>query len=128
MFAGFSFLTTLIREIVKDMQDIDGDRNEGANTIPIAMSFSGAKWISILLTIGLMIGVGMMQSIRFSSGDQITFYYLIAGVQIPSLVLIVLLFTGQTPADMKAPSRLVKLIMLGGILSMLTLRHSFLDA
>ena len=128
MFAGFSFLTTLIREIVKDMQDIDGDRDEGANTIPIAMSFSGAKWLSILLTMGLMIGVGMMQSIRFSSGDQITFYYLIAGVQIPGLVLIVLLFTGQTPADMKAPSSLVKLIMLGGILSMLTLRYSFLDA
>ena len=128
MFAGFSFLTTLIREIVKDMQDIDGDRDEGANTIPIAMSFSSAKWLSILLTMGLMIGVGMMQSIRFSSGDQITFYYLIAGVQIPGLVLIVLLFTGQTPADMKAPSSLVKLIMLGGILSMLTLRYSFLDA
>ncbi|MFT5278460.1 MAG: 4-hydroxybenzoate polyprenyltransferase [Bacteroidia bacterium] len=128
MFAGFSFVTTLIREIIKDMQDMDGDRNEGANTIPIALGFSGAKWISILLTITLMVGVGMMQSIRFSSGDQITFYYLIAGVQIPSLVLIVLLFTGQIPSDMKAPSKLVKLIMLGGILSMLTLRYSFLNA
>ncbi|MFT4682386.1 MAG: 4-hydroxybenzoate polyprenyltransferase, partial [Flavobacteriales bacterium] len=128
MFAGFSFVTTLIREIIKDMQDMDGDRKEGANTIPIALGFSGAKWISILLTITLMVGVGMMQSIRFSSGDQITFYYLIAGVQIPSLVLIVLLFTGQIPSDMKAPSKLVKLIMLGGILSMLTLRYSFLNA
>ena len=128
MFAGFSFLTTLIREIIKDMQDIDGDREEGANTIPIAVGFSGAKWTSILLTVVLMVGIGMMQSIRFSSGDQITFYYLIAGVQIPALVLIVLLFTSQTPADMKAPSSLVKLIMLGGILSMLTLRYSFLNA
>ena len=128
MFAGFSFLTTFIRELIKDCQDADGDRNEGAETVPLKIGLPATKWISILLTAGLMIGVGYLQSTRFGAGDSLTFYYLIAGVQIPSIVLITLLFTAQIPSDMKAPSTLVKIVMLGGLLSMLTLRYSFLNA
>ena len=128
LFAGFSFLTTLIRELIKDCEDMDGDRNEGAETVPLTLGLSTTKWIILFLVIILMVGVGYMQSLRFSAGDQITFYYLIAGTQIPALVLITLLFNAKTPRDMKAPSALVKVIMLGGILSMLTLRYSFLNA
>jgi geranylgeranylglycerol-phosphate geranylgeranyltransferase len=31
----FAFLMTMAREIVKDMEDVEGDKNEGATTLPI---------------------------------------------------------------------------------------------
>ncbi len=46
VYLGFyAFLTTMMREIVKDMEDIKGDEIEGANTLPIAY---GMKSSSIL--------------------------------------------------------------------------------
>ena len=125
LFAGFSFLTTLIRELIKDCEDMDGDRKVEAETVPLIVGLSTTKWIIATLMLILMLGVGYMQSTRFGAGDELTFYYLIAAVQIPALILLVLLFTVKVPSDMKAPSMLVKIIMLGGILSMLTLRYSF---
>lgn len=128
VFAGFSFLTTLIREIIKDMQDMSGDSEAGAATLPITIGLKPTKWLAIFLVILLIIAVGWLQFIRSNGGDQLTFYYLLIAVQIPSLVLIVLLSTSHRPQDMKAPSRLVKLIMITGILCMFTLRYSFINA
>ena len=34
-FALFAFLTTLIREIIKDMEDCEGDRETGRKTLPV---------------------------------------------------------------------------------------------
>jgi len=46
IYLGFyAFLTTMMREIVKDMEDVEGDKEEGANTLPIAY---GMKTSSIL--------------------------------------------------------------------------------
>ncbi|HEX8356119.1 MAG TPA: geranylgeranylglycerol-phosphate geranylgeranyltransferase, partial [Segetibacter sp.] len=36
LYAGFAFVISLIREVVKDMEDIEGDRRFGCNTMPIA--------------------------------------------------------------------------------------------
>ena len=35
IYAGFSFITTLIREIIKDLEDMEGDQKIGANTLAI---------------------------------------------------------------------------------------------
>ncbi len=37
LYAGFAFYINLIREIVKDLQDINGDRKGGVQTIPILL-------------------------------------------------------------------------------------------
>ena len=34
-YAFFAFLISLVREVIKDMEDIDGDREFGCNTLPI---------------------------------------------------------------------------------------------
>ncbi|SFC04995.1 geranylgeranylglycerol-phosphate geranylgeranyltransferase [Halobiforma haloterrestris] len=48
-------IATLTREIVKDVEDLEGDREEGLNTLPIAVGEQRALWIAaILLTIGVL--------------------------------------------------------------------------
>lgn len=127
-FAGFSFITTLIREMIKDIQDMKGDESEGANTLPIMLGFRPAKWMAIFLSIGLIAAVAYFMNLRLGAGDDYTFYYLAIAVQLPILALMLLLFTAKEPKDMAAPSGLIKGIMLMGMLSMLVLRYSFVNA
>ncbi len=48
-------LSTVAREIIKDVEDIAGDRREGLNTLPIAVGERPALWLAIcLLAIALL--------------------------------------------------------------------------
>ncbi len=42
-FAGFAFLGTLIREIIKDIEDIEGDKEIESRTLPIVSGINKAK-------------------------------------------------------------------------------------
>lgn len=126
-FAAFSFITTLIREVIKDMQDMKGDDSEGASTLPITIGFTATKWITILCSLSLMVGVAFLMNLRLGVDDNLTFYYLAIAVQLPALALIGLLFTAKEPNDMAPASMLIKGIMLTGILSMLVLRYNFIN-
>src|SRR5699024_558161 len=42
-------LSTVAREVVKDVEDVAGDRREGLNTLPIAIGERPALWIAIAL-------------------------------------------------------------------------------
>ena len=46
-FVIFSFLSNLIREIVKDIEDMEGDKNDGYKTLPIVISVKSTKYILI---------------------------------------------------------------------------------
>ncbi|WP_436347674.1 geranylgeranylglycerol-phosphate geranylgeranyltransferase [Natronorubrum sp. FCH18a] len=50
-------IATLTREIVKDVEDIDGDREEGLNTLPIAVGEERA-----LIVAGALIVIGVVAS------------------------------------------------------------------
>lgn len=52
-YLGFAFLTTLFREIVKDMEDVDGDTRGGYRTAPIAWGLHTARQLAT--SIGLLI-------------------------------------------------------------------------
>lgn len=48
-------LSTVAREIVKDVEDIAGDRREGLNTLPIALGERPALWLAVgLLAVALL--------------------------------------------------------------------------
>ena len=51
-YAIFAFIINLIREIVKDIEDMDGDNSTGINTLPIAL---GIKKTKIIVRIGVCI-------------------------------------------------------------------------
>ncbi len=53
--AGFAFLVNLIRELVKDMEDVDGDRSNGVITFPIKYGFTNAIRLIIAVTVLLLL-------------------------------------------------------------------------
>lgn len=49
MYAGFSFLVTLSREIIKDAEDVEGDRNAGILTLSTFAGTNNARKINLLI-------------------------------------------------------------------------------
>ena len=53
--AVFAFLINLIREIVKDIQDIEGDKSSGVITFPIRFGIKKSKILILIITISLIL-------------------------------------------------------------------------
>lgn len=68
----YAFLMTMAREIVKDMEDIEGDKNEGATTLPIIY---GMKSSSILAA-SFMIIASVTSPVLYFIGIFNIFYLL----------------------------------------------------
>ena len=54
LYSGFAFVISLIREAIKDMEDIEGDRRYGCKTMPIVWGFNASKiyvaiWMTMLI-------------------------------------------------------------------------------
>ena len=113
--ALLAFGLTLVREIVKDLADIKGDKSAGLMTFPIVY---GKKKTIILCTIlSLFLGIGSF--IPFLTGYYNTFYgvSLILMVEIPLAVVVISLLNKPVILTAKRGSKLLKFCTLGGLLS-----------
>jgi 4-hydroxybenzoate polyprenyltransferase len=119
-FSLFAFLTTLIREIIKDAEDFEGDAAYGMRTLPIVAGTRITKIILTFLisgTIFLLIFV-LVKYIMFS-GDQTDFIslaYFGIFLVVPLIVLLTLIVVASEKRDFHRASILIKLIMLLGVL------------
>ena len=114
-YAGFSFLTTMVREIIKDMEDYTGDKEFGRNTVPIAFGMKTASYIVIALILIMMGLLAFPMMKQWTSGDKISFVYFLAFLQIPLLVLIRKMIKAQSSIDFSSASSWSKIIMVLGI-------------
>ena len=113
-FAIFAFLTTLTREIIKDIEDFEGDMAYGRNTIPVVTGVLFARIICILL---IIITAGLLYIVwYFYLNDRITLIYISCAVVIPLLYVTYQLITGVNKKQLHYASRLMKIIMIAGVL------------
>lgn len=83
-FAFFAFLSTLVRELQKDMADVPGDEADGCRTVPIVLGMRWAKALT-LLYLGALIG-GVLAVRMLFLRDSLSFWYLGLAVMAPLLV------------------------------------------
>ncbi len=117
-FAAFAFLVTLIREIVKDMQDITGDTRFGCLTLPIVLDIGKTRIIVLALEIVTIAGLAWYQSVLFRTGYQVMAWALV----ITQLLLLYAFVLTIRAADKQAFGRLstlMKLLMATGLLSLI---------
>tara|TARA_B110000208_G_scaffold119986_1_gene146645 strand:- start:1109 stop:1972 length:864 start_codon:yes stop_codon:yes gene_type:complete len=113
----FAFLTTMIREIIKDIEDINGDYIVKLKTLPILIGKTRARNISIFLSIVLLLFLFLVSSNYFISNK----YFLGIIMLMLSTVVVYFIFkswTATTKKQFQYLSNLMKLIMFIGILSM----------
>lgn len=113
MFAVFAFLLTLIREIIKDMEDFEGDQAYGRNTLPIVLGIINTKIVVIGLSIFTLLSLIYLY-VRFLN-DSITLVYFGVFLVMPLIILGYKLIKSNKKKDYRWASNLSKLIMLAGI-------------
>jgi 4-hydroxybenzoate polyprenyltransferase len=118
LYSGFAFITTLVREAIKDMEDIEGDKRYGCKTMPVVWGISATKiyvavWLIVLLAVLVAIQVYI---IRFHWWWPIVYSAVL--IIFPLAYCFYRLFKASGRQDFHYLSNLNKSIMLAGILSM----------
>lgn len=113
-FAFFAFLTNLIREIIKDVEDFEGDIAYGRNTVPVVIGVLSAKIVSISLI--LITIILLYLTWHFFINDTITLIYISIAVVIPLLGVIYRLVKSNEKKVLHSASRIMKIVMIGGVL------------
>lgn len=113
-FSFFAFITTLIREIIKDAEDLEGDNAYGMRTVPIVL---GTFWTRVvvlsLIAITLFALVFLLLKYIF---DYISLIYFSLFLFLPLILLGIRIITARDKKGYHRASTLIKLIMLSGIL------------
>jgi 4-hydroxybenzoate polyprenyltransferase len=113
--SSFGFLTTMIREIIKDIEDYEGDKEYGCETMPIVIGKKKSQLIVVVITIITMIYLTYFQSSLWASNDKLSFYYFLFALQFPFAFLTFKITKAQDKKDFNFISNITKLIMLLGI-------------
>jgi 4-hydroxybenzoate polyprenyltransferase len=116
----FSFLTTMVREIIKDIEDIDGDYLMKMKTLPIILGRKRAQNIAIGHSFVLILVLIFVLKTLFQDPDYLNLgMYLLMSTLLPMLYFTYLLWTAKKKRHFENLSDLMKIIMLMGILSMI---------
>jgi 4-hydroxybenzoate polyprenyltransferase len=113
-FALFAFLTTLTREVIKDIEDFEGDLAYGRHTLPVVTGIFASKLITAALAI---ITIALLYLVWFRYiNDIVTLVYVSALLAAPMLFVVFLLFRSHEKRQLHLASRTMKIVMLNGIL------------
>jgi 4-hydroxybenzoate polyprenyltransferase len=123
LFAGFAFVISLIREVVKDLEDMEGDRKYGGRTMPIVWGVNASKvfisvWLIVLITTLIILQLYVIQL-----GWWLSISYCLILIVAPLLYVFKKLFSAYTAADYHHLSIIIKMVMFSGILSMIFFRY-----
>lgn len=118
-YALAAFLLTVVREILKDVEDMRGDAQHNCRTLPIVWGVARTKWVVgfFLACLGLLVAGASYNALvthRFCLGA-----WLLVGVLGPLLALAYHLRRADRKRSFSTLSRWCKWIMLAGVLSML---------
>lgn len=113
-FSIFAFLTTLSREIIKDIEDFEGDVAFGRNTVPVVIGILASKIVSVCLVFITIVLLYLVW--YFYLNDIITLVYLSATLALPLLFVVFRVIVSRSRKELHSASRVMKIVMLAGIL------------
>jgi 4-hydroxybenzoate polyprenyltransferase len=120
-YMGLAFLTTFFRELVKDAEDLRGDKAHGAKTFPVVAGLKATKILAgstgfIAAMVLLLAGAHLWPIFR-----SMHFLIISGGILIPGIAAGYYLYRAEIPEDFSLLSRFAKWIMLAGLLLPLAL-------
>ncbi len=116
-FSILAFLINFIREIVKDIQDVDGDHKAGMQTLPIIFGKTRTAKIAFGLTCFTILIIAYYVG-TFVYMHMLAILYFLIFVIAPLIYIAIKLFTAEKKQEFKHISLMLKIVMFTGMLSM----------
>ncbi|WP_154852522.1 geranylgeranylglycerol-phosphate geranylgeranyltransferase [Cyclobacterium xiamenense] len=113
-YALFAFFINLIREILKDIEDRNGDRKHGCRTLPIVLGFRKTKQVIFIIAFFF---VAAILIVTFRLNEPLLFFYF-GILSIFFCLFMFKIYKADRRSHFTELSKLSKLLMLTGILSM----------
>lgn len=111
----FAFLTNLAREIIKDLEDIEGDAKMGCRTLPIVLGVGTSKRVVQFVLLVIFFLLCFVQFQQFKVKDWSSLLYFIVFIQLPLLFILWKTSAAETPKEFKFLGNALKLLMVLGI-------------
>jgi len=115
-FALFSFLFTLIREIIKDIEDEKGDREMECRTLPIKWGIKKTKIFLYGLIAITLFALFLADHFFIQFNSTLTLRYIIFGLTLPLTGLCVMIYKAKSKSDFHQASDFSKVIMFIGVM------------
>lgn len=117
-YAKFAFIINLVREIIKDIEDIKGDTLQEMKTLPILIGVSKTNKIAFaLLLLPVLYLFYYVKSNLFDNNLLYAVFYMIALVIAPMIICLIKIWNAKEKSDYTQISKLLKWIIFFGILS-----------
>ena len=107
----FGFLATMVREIVKDIEDLNGDKEAGYLTLPITMGEARAKKIALIFAGLLLMSYSLWIYAAADMTSVIVWLLVSVGIVLPTLYIVLRLYWAKAKVDYSHLSRLIKYLM-----------------
>ena len=114
IFACFSFYTTLMREMLKDIEDMDGDRKAGYHTLPIVWNERSVRFVVFLLLMLFFIFFGLFSQRMIEENNMV--WTFLSGLVIFSGAAMWMVRPGSRKVNYRLAQNLIKALMVYGIL------------
>ena len=111
----FAFLSTMVREVIKDIEDVEGDRNSSYQTLPIQVGIQRANVVALFFSILLLLSYGFW--FTGYSGDHLLYIGLIvfAGLILPTCAIIRQIYLAKSQIDYSSISKRLKYLMISSL-------------
>ena len=116
----FSFLTSMIREMVKDIEDVEGDKRYGCRSFAVVAGVESARMMAIGLNVILLIMILVWQYVLWQINNFYAFSFLFI-VVINAVATLYQLYFAKEKSNYSRVSFLLKVLMVSGLASMVFL-------
>jgi 4-hydroxybenzoate polyprenyltransferase len=113
-YAIFAFFINLIRELIKDIEDRQGDRKHGCRTLPIVVGFRNTK--KIIFTVAALFVVSILVVTVKINDPALFVYFSLLGLVF--MVFLYKLYLADRKKQFTQLSLMAKILMLSGAFSM----------
>ncbi|MFD0861804.1 geranylgeranylglycerol-phosphate geranylgeranyltransferase [Sungkyunkwania multivorans] len=124
IYALFAFLVNLLREITKDIEDIDGDYGGGMNTLPILLGRERTAKLVAVLGMAVMVVIFLFVY-KYLYDKQGVLSYILLFVFGPLFYFVINSWNAKKKQDFRKLSTVLKVVMLFGIFSVIVLYYAF---
>ncbi|HRD52739.1 MAG TPA: geranylgeranylglycerol-phosphate geranylgeranyltransferase [Flavobacteriales bacterium] len=114
-FAAFAFLSSLVRELQKDMADVKGDEAHGCRTVPIAWGMRWAKALVLVYIAALIIGLLALHMLVPALRGNLAYWYIQLGIIAPLLLSAGFTYNAVRREEHVRAGSLLKVAMVMGV-------------